>query len=69
HRSVFHARCVRAGLRRAAVQRVAPGAAAVRDAVGGKMLVSTTKGIEAESFMLMSQILEQIAPQARIGVL
>ena len=35
----------------------------------GKMLVSTTKGIEAESFMLMSQILEQIAPQARIGVL
>ena len=33
------------------------------------MLVSTTKGIEAESFMLMSQILEQIAPQARIGVL
>jgi len=37
--------------------------------LGGKMLVSTTKGIEAESFMLMSQILEQIAPQARIGVL
>nr|MBF0682290.1 NAD(P)H-dependent glycerol-3-phosphate dehydrogenase [Pseudomonas sp.] len=35
----------------------------------GKMLVSTTKGIEAEGFMLMSQILEQIAPQARIGVL
>ena len=29
----------------------------------GKMLVSTTKGIEAESFMLMSQILEQIAPR------
>ena len=37
--------------------------------LGGKMLVSTTKGIEADSFMLMSQILEQIAPQARIGVL
>lgn len=37
--------------------------------LGGKMLVSTTKGIEADGFMLMSQILEQIAPQARIGVL
>jgi glycerol-3-phosphate dehydrogenase (NAD(P)+) len=35
----------------------------------GKLLVSTTKGIEAKSFMLMSQILEDIAPQARIGVL
>lgn len=35
----------------------------------GKLLVSTTKGIEAQSFMLMSQILEDIAPQARIGVL
>ncbi|MBU2332607.1 MAG: NAD(P)-dependent glycerol-3-phosphate dehydrogenase, partial [Gammaproteobacteria bacterium] len=37
--------------------------------LGGKMLVSTTKGIEVDGFMLMSQILEQIAPQARIGVL
>ena len=35
----------------------------------GKLLVSTTKGIEAKSFMLMSQILEDIAPLARIGVL
>lgn len=35
----------------------------------GKMLISTTKGIEAQSFKLMSQILEDIAPQARIGVL
>nr|WP_298137869.1 NAD(P)H-dependent glycerol-3-phosphate dehydrogenase [uncultured Pseudomonas sp.] len=35
----------------------------------GKLLVSTTKGIEAQSFKLMSQILEDIAPQARIGVL
>lgn len=35
----------------------------------GKMLVSLTKGIEAQSFKLMSQILEEIAPQARIGVL
>jgi len=37
--------------------------------LAGKMLVSTTKGIEAQGFMLMSQILEQVAPQARIGVL
>jgi glycerol-3-phosphate dehydrogenase (NAD(P)+) len=35
----------------------------------GKLLVSTIKGIEAKSFLLMSQILEDIAPQARIGVL
>jgi glycerol-3-phosphate dehydrogenase (NAD(P)+) len=35
----------------------------------GKLLISTTKGIEAQSFKLMSQILEDIAPQARIGVL
>ncbi|POA50955.1 MULTISPECIES: NAD(P)H-dependent glycerol-3-phosphate dehydrogenase [unclassified Pseudomonas] len=37
--------------------------------LGGKMLVSLTKGIEAQTFKLMSQILEDIAPQARIGVL
>ncbi|QQE87075.1 NAD(P)H-dependent glycerol-3-phosphate dehydrogenase [Azotobacter chroococcum] len=37
--------------------------------LAGKMLVSTTKGIEAQSFKLMSQIIEEIAPQARIGVL
>lgn len=35
----------------------------------GKLLVSTTKGIEAQTFKLMSQILEEVAPQARIGVL
>jgi glycerol-3-phosphate dehydrogenase (NAD(P)+) len=35
----------------------------------GKLLISTTKGIEANSFLLMSQILEDIAPKARIGVL
>jgi glycerol-3-phosphate dehydrogenase (NAD(P)+) len=35
----------------------------------GKMLVSLTKGIEAHTFKLMSEILEDIAPQARIGVL
>lgn len=37
--------------------------------LSGKMLVSTTKGIEAQSFKLMSQIIEEIAPAARIGVL
>lgn len=37
--------------------------------LAGKLLVSTTKGIEADTFLLMSQILEQVAPQARIGVL
>ncbi|MET1077313.1 MAG: NAD(P)H-dependent glycerol-3-phosphate dehydrogenase [Pseudomonas sp.] len=39
------------------------------DQLSGKLLVSLTKGIEAQSFLLMSQILEDIAPQARIGVL
>lgn len=34
-----------------------------------KILVSTTKGIETTSFKRMSEILEQVAPQARIGVL
>ncbi len=37
--------------------------------LSGKLLVSLTKGIEAQSFLLMSQILADIAPQARIGVL
>ncbi|CAD5109628.1 NAD(P)H-dependent glycerol-3-phosphate dehydrogenase [Zestomonas carbonaria] len=37
--------------------------------LAGKRLVSLTKGIEAQSFKLMSQILEDIAPQAHIGVL
>lgn len=41
----------------------------VAGALAGKLLVSTTKGIEAQSFKLMSQILEEVAPQARIGVL
>tara|TARA_R110000868_G_scaffold301794_1_gene562283 strand:+ start:5302 stop:6324 length:1023 start_codon:yes stop_codon:yes gene_type:complete len=41
----------------------------VAQQLAGKLLVSTTKGIEAQSFLLMSQILEDIAPQARIGVL
>ncbi|HYQ38232.1 MAG TPA: NAD(P)H-dependent glycerol-3-phosphate dehydrogenase [Pseudomonas sp.] len=41
----------------------------VADLLAGKLLVSTTKGIEAQTFKLMSQILEEIAPQARIGVI
>ncbi|MEH6822894.1 MAG: NAD(P)H-dependent glycerol-3-phosphate dehydrogenase [Motiliproteus sp.] len=35
----------------------------------GQMLVSTTKGIEPESFKLMSQILTEEAPQCHVGVL
>ncbi|WP_314409083.1 NAD(P)H-dependent glycerol-3-phosphate dehydrogenase [Pseudomonas kuykendallii] len=41
----------------------------VADRLSGKYLVSTTKGIEAQSFLLMSQILEEIAPEASIGVI
>ncbi len=33
------------------------------------MLISLTKGIEANTFLLMSQVLTQEAPQARVGVL
>ena len=33
------------------------------------MLISTTKGIERGTFMLMSQILRQEAPDAKVGVL
>ena len=39
------------------------------DQLTGKMLVSLTKGIEAQTFKLMSEILEEVAPGARIGVL
>jgi glycerol-3-phosphate dehydrogenase (NAD(P)+) len=39
------------------------------DLLAGKMLVSLTKGIEADTFKLMSEILQDIAPTARIGVL
>ncbi|GAC1038996.1 NAD(P)H-dependent glycerol-3-phosphate dehydrogenase [Pseudomonas sp. No.117] len=35
----------------------------------GRFLVSTTKGIEAHSFMLMSEILAEIVPRARIGII
>jgi glycerol-3-phosphate dehydrogenase (NAD(P)+) len=37
--------------------------------LAGKMLVSLTKGIEAQSFKLMSQVLEEIAPKSRIAVI
>ncbi|WP_163834504.1 NAD(P)H-dependent glycerol-3-phosphate dehydrogenase [Spartinivicinus ruber] len=37
--------------------------------LAGKCIVSTTKGVEAQSFMLMSQILQQEIPNARVGVL
>lgn len=39
------------------------------DLLAGNMLVSLTKGIEADTFKLMSEILQDIAPAARIGVL
>lgn len=39
------------------------------DVLAGKMLVSLTKGIELHSFKLMSQILNEIAPSAKVGVL
>ncbi|MEQ8409185.1 MAG: NAD(P)H-dependent glycerol-3-phosphate dehydrogenase [Gammaproteobacteria bacterium] len=35
----------------------------------GAMLVSTTKGIEPGTFLLMSQILQQESPKAKVGVL
>ena len=35
----------------------------------GTVLISTTKGIEADSFKLMSEVLAEEIPQARIGVL
>lgn len=63
-------------LQQAELVLVALPSGALRDALqpvaeqlAGKMLISTTKGIEAKTFKLMSQILEEIAPQARIGVL
>ncbi|GAB6387371.1 NAD(P)H-dependent glycerol-3-phosphate dehydrogenase [Stutzerimonas marianensis] len=43
--------------------------APVAGLLDGRMLVSTTKGIEASGFKLMSQIIEEIAPQAHIGVI
>ena len=43
--------------------------AAHAECLSGKLLVSLTKGIEAQTFKLMSEILEEIAPKARIGVI
>ena len=43
--------------------------APVAGLLAGRYVVSTTKGIEAETFMLMSQIIEEIAPEAHIGVI
>lgn len=40
-----------------------------RDALKGKVVVSTTKGIEPDTFDLMSEILKEEVPEARIGVL
>ena len=37
--------------------------------LAGKKVVSTTKGIEQPGFLMMSQIVEQEAPQARVAVL
>jgi len=37
--------------------------------LAGKMLISTTKGIEANTFKLMSEILQEVVPEARIGVM
>ncbi len=47
---------------RSVVQQAAP-------LLKGKMIISTTKGIEPETFDLMSQILQEEVKQARIGVL
>lgn len=41
----------------------------IKHAPADAILVSTTKGIEAGSFLLMSQILKQEAPAAKVGVL
>lgn len=43
--------------------------AVVSKAPRNVMLISTTKGIEAGSFKLMSQILSEQAPDAKVGVL
>lgn len=41
----------------------------IKYAAADAILISTTKGIEAGTFMLMSQILNQEAPGAKVGVL
>lgn len=41
----------------------------ISSAAADAMLVSTTKGIESGTFLLMSQVLRELAPNAPIGVL
>lgn len=43
--------------------------AVVAEADSAPILVSTTKGIEAGTFLLMSQVLAEEAPNAKVGVL
>ncbi|MFK7864083.1 MAG: NAD(P)H-dependent glycerol-3-phosphate dehydrogenase [Pseudohongiellaceae bacterium] len=43
--------------------------AVMREANSDPILVSTTKGIEAGSFLLMSQVLAEEAPNSKVGVL
>lgn len=76
HRGIEPTSDLVATLQQAELVLVALPSSALRDALqpvagqlAGKMLISTTKGIEAKTFKLMSQILEEIAPDARIGVL
>ncbi|MFT7267703.1 MAG: glycerol-3-phosphate dehydrogenase (NAD(P)+), partial [Porticoccus sp.] len=42
---------------------------ASRYVASGVQVISTAKGIEAETFKLMSQVLEEELPQARVGVI
>lgn len=50
------------GAFRSVLQQIGPGLA-------GKGLISTTKGIEQPGFLMMSQIVEQEVPEARVAVL
>ncbi|WP_185266639.1 NAD(P)H-dependent glycerol-3-phosphate dehydrogenase [Halopseudomonas xiamenensis] len=50
------------GAFRSVLQQIGPGLA-------GKGVISTTKGIEQPGFLMMSQIVEQEVPEARVAVL
>ncbi|HIZ51228.1 MAG TPA: NAD(P)H-dependent glycerol-3-phosphate dehydrogenase [Candidatus Pseudomonas excrementavium] len=50
------------GAFRSVLQQIGPG-------LSGKGLISTTKGIEQPGFLMMSQIVEQEVPEARVAVL
>lgn len=50
------------GAFRSVLQQIGP-------TLAGKSVVSTTKGIEQPSFLMMSEIVEQEAPKARVAVL